>query len=91
MGKMMGAAEFKTHVLRLLKEVERDGQTVTVTNRGQPVAKLVPIDAAPAGAAPFVGCMKGSVTIHGDIVGPAWEDPWSAELDSDLDVGAEGR
>ena len=35
------ASEAKTHFLRLLDEVER-GQSVLITRRGRPVARLVP-------------------------------------------------
>jgi prevent-host-death family protein len=35
------ASEAKTHFLRILDEVER-GQTVTVTRRGKPIARIVP-------------------------------------------------
>ncbi len=44
MGKMMGAAEFKTHCLRILDEVERTGETVTITKRGHPVAEIRPLE-----------------------------------------------
>ncbi len=86
MGKMIGAAAFKAHALRLLKEVQQ-GETVTITNRGQPVAKLVPIDDQPQSGRAFVGCMKGSVIIKGDIVGPIdpdWEAEWEANNPPEL-------
>ena len=80
MGKMIGAAEFKAHALRLLREVQ-GGATVTITHRGHPVAKLVPIEEEAKAEVPFIGCMKGSVVIKGDIVGPIdpnWEAEWDA-------------
>jgi prevent-host-death family protein len=39
----VGAYEAKTHLPRLLEEVER-GATVTITKHGREVAKLVPVD-----------------------------------------------
>jgi prevent-host-death family protein len=86
MGKMIGAAEFKAHALRLLKEVQQ-GATVTITNRGRPVAKLVPIVAERQAPRPFVGCMKGSAIMKGDIVGPIdpdWETEWEANNPPEL-------
>jgi prevent-host-death family protein len=41
--KQVGVYDAKTHLPRLLDEVER-GETVTITRHGRPVAKLVPVD-----------------------------------------------
>lgn len=38
----IGAYEAKTHLPRLLGEVER-GATITITRHGRPIARLVPI------------------------------------------------
>ena len=40
--KTVGAYEAKTHLSRLLDEVEQ-GEEVTITRHGQPVAKLSPV------------------------------------------------
>ncbi len=40
--KQVGVYDAKTHLARLLDEVER-GETVTITRHGRPVAKLVPV------------------------------------------------
>jgi prevent-host-death family protein len=40
--KQVGVYEAKTHLPRLIGEVER-GETVTITRHGRPVAKLVPV------------------------------------------------
>ncbi len=42
--KQVGVYDAKTHLPRLLSEVER-GETVTITRHGRPVAKLVPVSA----------------------------------------------
>lgn len=39
--KTVGAYEAKTHLPRLLDEVER-GEEIIITRRGEPVARLVP-------------------------------------------------
>jgi prevent-host-death family protein len=44
--KTIGAYEAKTHLPRLLDEVQR-GERITITKHGRPVAVLVPPDAAP--------------------------------------------
>lgn len=38
MGKMVGMAEFKANCTRLLRELGEDGEPITVTVRGKPVA-----------------------------------------------------
>jgi len=43
--KQVGVYDAKTHLPRLLDEVER-GETVTITRHGRPVARLVPVSAA---------------------------------------------
>jgi prevent-host-death family protein len=40
--KQVGVYEAKTHLPKLLDEVER-GETVVITRHGRPVAKLVPV------------------------------------------------
>jgi len=43
--KSVGTYEAKTHLPRLLSQVEK-GESITITKRGKPIAKLVPADAA---------------------------------------------
>jgi prevent-host-death family protein len=38
----VGAYEAKTHLARLLEQVER-GETITITKHGREIAKLVPV------------------------------------------------
>jgi prevent-host-death family protein len=40
--KTVGAFEAKTHLSQLLDEVEK-GETITITRRGVPVARLAPL------------------------------------------------
>ncbi len=42
--KSVGTYEAKTHLPRLLSPVEK-GESITITKRGKPIAKLVPTDA----------------------------------------------
>lgn len=41
------STEAKNTLNRLLADVERTGQSVTITNHGRPVARLVPVVPAP--------------------------------------------
>lgn len=45
--KSIGAYEAKTHLPRLLDEVA-NGERITITKHGHPVAMLVPPDSSPA-------------------------------------------
>jgi len=69
------ASKAKAHLLELLNTVDRKGESVIITKRGRPVAKLVPIEQPPTRR--IFGWMKGSVKITGDIVGPE-PDIWNA-------------
>lgn len=66
------AAAFKARCLALLDEVAASRETIVVTKRGRPVARLVAMDDVEK--AP----LRGSVIIRGDIVGPLRER-WDAE------------
>jgi len=46
MMKTVGSYEAKTHLPRLLSQVE-NGETITITKRGKPVAMLVPAQQTP--------------------------------------------
>ena len=78
MSKSIGAAEFKAHCLRILDEVGRTGEPVTVTKRGRPVAELKPLSSAKR-EKPFFGFMKGSVLKYERPFDPAYEGLWNAE------------
>jgi prevent-host-death family protein len=68
------AGEFKARCLQLLDEVAATGHALTITKRGRPVARLVPM---PPEAGLF-GALAGSVKVQGDIVGPVGER-WEAD------------
>lgn len=70
------AGEFKARCLQLMDEVAETGREVVITKRGRPVAKLVPV--AEAGVRDVFGCMRGTVTVVGDIVAPL-EEQWEAD------------
>lgn len=71
--RTIAAADFKAHCLALLDEVSATKETVVVTKRGKPVAKVVAVE---EGAEPRP--LRGSVRYRGDIVAPIGE-PWDAQ------------
>ena len=72
----IGTAQAKAHLLSIMEEVRQNGTPVIVTRRGKPHVQIAPLDAA-APVADIFGCMKGTITITGDIVGPE-PDEWDA-------------
>ena len=76
--KTIGAARFKAECLRVIDQMNRDHEPVTITKRGRPVAMLKPIDAvAPTS---IIGALRGSVLRYDDPFQPA-SDPadWNAQ------------
>ncbi len=68
------AGEFKARCLQLLDEVAASGRALTITKRGRPVARVVPMP--PEGS--LYGALAGSVRVQGDIVGAVGER-WEAD------------
>jgi len=77
-GKAVGAAEFKAKCLNLIDQMGDDGEPITITKRGKPVAVLSPVPEA-AGRASIIGAMKGSVLTYEDPFSPVIEaGEWDA-------------
>jgi prevent-host-death family protein len=75
MVKTVAISELKAHCLRLVDEVARKRRELVVTKRGKPIARVVPLDDAPADDA--LTRLRGTV-IGGDRVedfdtGVVWE------------------
>ena len=74
----VGAAEFKAKCLELIDEVhDHKRSSVIITKRGRPYARLVPVQASNE---PFIGCMRGTVKILGDLTKPL-DVEWNALKD----------
>lgn len=65
--KEIAISKFKATCLAVLEDVRRTGAPVLVTRFGQPVAEVVPPRPQKKR---WLGCMKDSLEITGDIVGP---------------------
>ena len=78
MGKTIAAAAFQAKCLRIINEMGEDGEPVTITNRGRPVALLSPVRPEREEQS-ILGAMKGSVLAYDDPFRPA-ADPaeWDA-------------
>jgi prevent-host-death family protein len=70
--RTVAATVFKAHCLSLLDRVAETGESLVITKRGKAVARIVPARRTP------VASLRGSVTVHGDIVSPIF-DAWDAD------------
>jgi prevent-host-death family protein len=63
-----------------LDRVARGREEVVVTRYGRPVAKLVPVEPTEGDeqAPGLFGWLRGTVTVHGDIIAPI-DEPWDAD------------
>ncbi len=66
--KKMAAGSFKTNCLAVMDEVQTKHETIVITKRGKPVAKLVPLNTERDAIYNF---LAGKGAIVGDIVSPA--------------------
>lgn len=62
-------SKFKATCLAVLDRVRRTGVPVLVTRRGEPIAEIIP-PPLPAREDDWLGCMRDSGRIVGDIVEP---------------------
>ena len=66
--KDIAISKFKATCLAVVEDVRRTGVPVRITRFGKPVAEVVP--SRPKEGSSWLGCMRDSVEVHGDIVGP---------------------
>jgi prevent-host-death family protein len=82
--KEVPISEFRTKCLALIESVRRTRQSLRVTRRGKPIVDIVPTTAIRPvmDRAKWLGSMKGTVKILGDIVSPAIDkDEWEVLRD----------
>ncbi|HTR22559.1 MAG TPA: type II toxin-antitoxin system Phd/YefM family antitoxin [Terriglobales bacterium] len=72
--KKMAAGAFKIHCLSVMDEVQAKRETIVITKRGKPVAKLIPAD---QDADDIYDFLAGKGAITGDVVSPVISpDEW---------------
>jgi prevent-host-death family protein len=75
-------SKFKATCLAVLERVRKTGEPIVVTRFGQPIARIEP--PAPPAKRIKLGGGVGTMTIHGDIVGPITDiSDWEAAQDPD--------
>jgi len=74
-------SEFKAKCLAILERVRKTRKPVRITKHGKAVADVIPPTAAFDRSA-WIGSMKDTIKITGDIIAPATdEDEWEALRD----------
>ena len=62
-------SEFKARCLRILDEVATSGETLLITRRGTPIARVLPVRAPPDGD--WLGSLEGTAQAGDDLIEPA--------------------
>jgi len=76
--KKMAISEFKAKCLAVLDEVQKTKKPILVTRFGEPLAEVIP-HSADVTSGSWIGSMKDSMKILGDIVSPATDEKeWEA-------------
>jgi prevent-host-death family protein len=79
--KEVAISEFKAKCLAILDRVQKTRQPIRITRHGKPIADVIPPEPAFDREA-WIGSMKGTVKITGDIISPANdEDEWEVLRD----------
>ncbi len=73
---VIAAGEFKAKCLHILDEVNKTREAVTVTKRGKPVARVVPIPADPGSS---YGIAKGTISYAEDDDLLSTGETWDAD------------
>jgi len=69
-------SKFKATCLRLLDNVKKTGHPLLVTKKGEPIALVTPPPPPPKSKA-WLGSMKDTIKITGDIISPVLdEEEW---------------
>ena len=74
-------SKFKAKCLAMLERVRKTGQPIRITRHGKPIAEVVPPSPTIDRSA-WIGSLKDSTKILGDIISPATdEDEWEVLRD----------
>ena len=73
----MLVSDFKAHCLAVLDRVNREGDTVLVTRRGHPLARVVPAVEHPAEKRKL-GTLAGEASAWGDLVHADAAEDWES-------------
>jgi prevent-host-death family protein len=74
--KTMAISEFKAQALKVLNEISKNRETIIITKRGKPIARVAPHSEPEIELTP--GKLKDAFVFEKDIVTPLGEERWEA-------------
>lgn len=81
MDETVTISKFKATCLSLLSQVKKTGKSILVTRKGEPIALVTPPPSPPKPES-WLGSMRNSIKIKGDIIAPVLnEKDWQVLRD----------
>jgi prevent-host-death family protein len=74
--KKMAISQFKAHALRVISQIAENHESMIITKRGKPLARILPYEETPSSPKP--GRLANTLVFENDIVSPLGEDMWEA-------------
>lgn len=75
MSTKIAISHFKAHCLEIIEKLQADQQSIVITKRDKPIAKVVPLDTTKAS---LFGILKNRAEIKADIL-ESCAEKWNAE------------
>ncbi len=72
----MGISQFKAHALRIIDQVAKTQETIVITKRGKPLARIIPYRDSVSDHRP--GKLADALVFENDIVSPLGEEMWDS-------------
>ncbi len=72
--KTMAISQFKAQALKIIDQIAQDHETMIITKRGKPLARILPYEEKEYTAKP--GQLADTLVFEEDIVAPLGEDMW---------------
>jgi prevent-host-death family protein len=73
--RSVSKSQFKARALEFLRVVEQSGEEIIITDRGRPVAKVVPLQ---VDVEALLAPLRGTVVRYDDPLEPVGEDDWES-------------
>jgi antitoxin (DNA-binding transcriptional repressor) of toxin-antitoxin stability system len=67
MSTRIAISQFKSHCLEIIDKIQVSHESIIITKRDKPIAKIVPFDTTKAS---LFGMLKHKAEIKGDIIDP---------------------
>ena len=71
--KTIGISEFKAGCIQILKDAQRNRESIIVTHRGRPLARIEPL---PEGRQRQLGSLAHLIAIKGDLLDQDFSQDW---------------